>query len=358
MKKEKLDYFDKLIEQSVQYKGNRCKRFPNHLYFKDEYADLIKDYFNSCDPQVVSYEVNVNEKYGNIPICAFASSGRLCYLDFINRLADKRINSLRFEMPLENDHTDSNADTKMDAVDLINNVYYECKCQEIRNKSKGGLKTSYKKCSKLFNEIGIEHFLNKESDEYLSFRMSELGVTLNKDPLYTNLHFDVKQLICHIIALANIKDDKEKTLQYVIYKPKQELIDRNGYARRLYKELDEEIAAIFADGTKIKAFCKKHNIVLKKPEYVFIETIDDFNYYETFIINNSRVDFGKEIGNKRELLDILTRHYEVDEKTARIIIDNLASRHRLSESEETLLLSHEIPQEFLDAIQQNKNLIY
>ena len=65
-----------------------------------------------------------------------------------------------------------------------------------------------------------------------------------------------------------------------------------------------------------------------------------------------------EIKTKEELYNILVNAYDVEEKTARIIIDNLASRHRLSESEETLLLSHEIPQEFLDAIQQNKNLIY
>lgn len=66
----------------------------------------------------------------------------------------------------------------------------------------------------------------------------------------------------------------------------------------------------------------------------------------------------EQIKTKEELYNILVNAYDVEEKTARIIIDNLASRHRLSESEETLLLSHEIPQEFLDAIQQNKNLIY
>ena len=65
----------------------------------------------------------------------------------------------------------------------------------------------------------------------------------------------------------------------------------------------------------------------------------------------------EEIKSKEELFDILVNTYDVFEKTARIIIDNLASRHRLSESEELVLLSYEIPQEFLDAIQQNKNLM-
>ena len=66
--------------------------------------------------------------------------------------------------------------------------------------------------------------------------------------------------------------------------------------------------------------------------------------------------FFEEINTKEELYDVLTSIYDVEEKTALIIIENLGSRHRLSESEEILLLSHEIPQEFLDYIQNNKNL--
>ena len=66
--------------------------------------------------------------------------------------------------------------------------------------------------------------------------------------------------------------------------------------------------------------------------------------------------FFEEINTKEELYDILTSIYDVEEKTALIIVENLGSRHRLSESEEILLLSHEIPQEFLDYIQNNKNL--
>ena len=183
-------------------------------------------------------------------------------------------------MPLDNDHTKSTAQTKMDAVDLDTNTFYECKCQEIRDKNKGGIKASYREYSKLFNDIGIQHY-GRISKGCLTFRMSELGIILEKNPLYTKLHFDIKQLICHIIALAHLGGSKKKTLQYIIYKPNQTLIDNNGYARRLYADLDKEIDAIFAKGTKIDLLCKKHNIVLKKPDYVYIETIDDFNYLTT-----------------------------------------------------------------------------
>ena len=280
--KTKLDYFDNLLLDSIKHKSHRCERFPHHLYYSDEYAERIKEYFDNANPRINSLEVNVDKKYGNIPICAFGSSGRLCYLDFLNRFKEGKVKSITFELPIENDHTKSDANTKMDAVDLENGVYYECKCQEVRHKSKDGLKASYKEYSNLFNEIGIKNYLPNDKKGCLQFRVSELGIKLDGDPIYTKLHFDVKQLICHIIALANIKDGKKKKLNYVIYKPNQKLIDKKRYARKLYEELDIECKAIFAENTKIRKFCKSNGIELNhEPEYVFIETIYDFNYLET-----------------------------------------------------------------------------
>ena len=66
--------------------------------------------------------------------------------------------------------------------------------------------------------------------------------------------------------------------------------------------------------------------------------------------------FCEEIKTKEELYETLTLIYDVDEKTAQIIIDNLTNRHRLSESEEILLESHGIEKDFLESIQNNKNL--
>ena len=42
--------------------------------------------------------------------------------------------------------------------------------------------------------------------------------------------------------------------------------------------------------------------------------------------------FFEEINTKEELYDVLTSIYDVEEKTALIIVENLGSRHRLSES--------------------------
>ena len=55
--------------------------------------------------------------------------------------------------------------------------------------------------------------------------------------------------------------------------------------------------------------------------------------------------------NKEELYNILVNTYDVEEKTAIIIIDNFENRHHFSESEEILLLSHGIPMDFLNEIQ-------
>ena len=64
----------------------------------------------------------------------------------------------------------------------------------------------------------------------------------------------------------------------------------------------------------------------------------------------------EEIKTKEELYEALTWIYDVDEKTAQIIVDNLTNRHRLSESEVTLLASHGIEQDFIESIQNNKRL--
>ena len=66
--------------------------------------------------------------------------------------------------------------------------------------------------------------------------------------------------------------------------------------------------------------------------------------------------FCEEIKTKEELYETLTLIYDVDEKTAEIIVDNLTNRHRLSESEEILLESHGIEKDFIESIQNNKNL--
>ena len=64
----------------------------------------------------------------------------------------------------------------------------------------------------------------------------------------------------------------------------------------------------------------------------------------------------KDIKNKKQLYDVLTNVYDVEEKTASIIIDNLVDRHHFSESEEILLESHDVPLEFIKELENNKYL--
>ena len=79
-------------------------------------------------------------------------------------------------------------------------------------------------------------------------------------------------------------------------------------------------------------------------------------YYAEKKIDDIKMAFCEEIKTKEELYETLTLIYDVDEKTAQIIIDNLTNRHRLSESEEILLESHGIEKDFIESIQNNKNL--
>ena len=63
----------------------------------------------------------------------------------------------------------------------------------------------------------------------------------------------------------------------------------------------------------------------------------------------------KEIKTLEQLYDVLVNEYDVFEKSAETIIDNLASRHHFSESEEILLESYGVPNSLLNYLKKNIN---
>ena len=282
----KEEFLNAAIESIVYLQHMNKERKDNpQRYYDDKYAEPIKRYFK--ERNVISYEVNRNNRWHCTPICSLLSSGRLCFLDFITR--DK--NNVKFEEPIENDLQNSQP-TKMDAV--IGNNYYECKCQEIVSKSHGGLRETYLK-SKLFNDFGIKNYslVNEESKdedckkrEYkvLAFNVSELNIQIKKNPDYRKLHFDLKQLICHLIAIAQKNKKNPVSLNYVFYIPSKSNQINEEYKNviKLYKELNEEIKAIWKKDTVIQKFCDENKITLNYPQMVPIGAINDFNYLEAF----------------------------------------------------------------------------
>lgn len=276
--------FELAIKESIKYNYDHLNQERNDgKYYENEYADLIKAFFENHNPKIDSYETNYSSRYKCISICAFASSGRLCYLFF-------RPQGANFEVPLYND-LNNLVPTKMDAV--IGKTNYECKCQEIVSASHEPLRGAYLD-SALFKEFGVKTIeaeliikKNKETNKtekyyVLKFNIEELNIHLPKSKDYSKLHFDLKQLICHLIAIANNNPNGNQELEYVFFTPNKDVIRKYKKVGSLYYTLEQEISAIFAKDSSISKFALKHHIKLKSPRFIEIGSIEDFNYIEKY----------------------------------------------------------------------------
>lgn len=263
-KKTKLTPMNELniaIFKSVQNNSGLTDIGGYKYYFPKTYGEKIKQYLKSL--HVDSKETSKQS------LCSASSSARLC----TNHHYD---DGGKFEVSIHNDV--SNVPTKMDYV--IENTLCECKCQEIVSKKHDYLRSSY--CnSKLFKKfditnISVEDHKNRKQEvdyKYLKFSLKDLDVDLPGD--YCSINFDVKQLLCHLIAIANEHPDKDikKTLKYEIFKPKQEYIDESPALTNLYLELNEQFKAII-NSMKIQNFINHYNIVIEMEE-VFVDTIKE-----------------------------------------------------------------------------------
>ena len=277
--------FDFAIKESLFYceEEHFNQNRKDGKYYDDEYAKPIISFFAKRGTE--SFEVRFNPKSKCTPICAFASSARLCYL----YLGED--NSLDYEVPLDNDLRSSSVPTKMDAKK--GNEYYECKCQEIVGASHTPFSPQYLdsplfqslfedfNVQKGFISIGTKEIPDKKTGKtrtvkYLKFDVKELKIDYGKAKDYAHLHFDLKQLICHLIALANNKDAQEKAvLQYIFFTPNEESINKYSKVKRLYTILEKELNAILANETSVSKFAKKHKIEICY-KCVELKMVNDF----------------------------------------------------------------------------------
>lgn len=272
----KKAYREKCIA-CIKHKDHRNKKRMDIFYYEDAYAIKIKDYFEKRG--IKSLETNYNKKSKTTSICSFLSSGRFCY----NYFRSKEIKTIEFETPIYNDlPTAKQFPTKMDAVDPSKNRYYECKCDEITAKHHDLLSTSYRDNSKLFSQFGINNIVKEHETKKgrLSFPASALvdfGSLVDehpeyKDCCYNELRFDLKQFICHLIALAGV--DGHKELIYVVFVPDKDKLDE--YPALMKKEMQ-----CIKSSKKIVNFLDKHDISFSW-EFVSIGDVKDINYLETY----------------------------------------------------------------------------
>jgi len=262
-----MNEFNIAVAESVIYK-KYLKNIGNYkYYYSKEYGKRIKEYLKNLG---VDSKEDSKES-----LRSTSSSARLCTNYFYN-------DDVEFEKPISNDV--SNAKTKMDAVK--GNIFYECKCQEIVNGEHEYLRQSYytKKTSKLFKEFNIENIEIKQHYDaegnadykYCDFTLKDIGIDYSGK--YYEINFNVKQLICHLIAIAHdYPGQNEKVLKYIIFKPKQELIEKSERLKKLYDTLELQFKAII-DSDNIKAYISEnnHNIKIEKVNVYIDKVIEHF----------------------------------------------------------------------------------
>lgn len=254
-----MQEFNIAVSESVQYK-NGLKNIGNYkYYYPKSYGERVKRFLK--DLGVDSKEDSKNS------LSSAASSARLCTNYFYERAIEKKI---EFEKPLHNDVWIT--PTKMDAVAGL--TFYECKCQEIVYGEHELLPKSYneRQSSELFKEFEISNVQLHENGSSCDFSLKDSGI--NYPGKYYDINFNVKQLICHLIAIAHDYDSEEKkTLKYIVFKPKKESISKSVALKDLYDRLDQQFKAI-VESQKITDFCTKYHIALEM-EYVYIDEIEE-----------------------------------------------------------------------------------
>lgn len=141
---------------------------------------------------------------------------------------------------------------------VIGNTRYECKCHEIFDYHKKlKMSTKYKKALKKYFEFTPSEI----KDGGYIFSREEIGITGLK-----HSHFDIKQLICHLLGLRAIQSlntsEKDIKLQYIFFRPESEKY------KKIYSELEEEIK-IISNSEGIKKLSEGIGLSF---EYITIET--------------------------------------------------------------------------------------
>ena len=272
--------FDEAIKNSL--KECDCFSDINEYYYNTTYSEKLKELLKETN-QFEKFKKNewkapsYHEKNKDlIKMCSVASSSRLAFLYFLDQVKN---NIVELEVECNNDLGGHNP--QLDAFNNVDNIYYECKCHEICNKSHNKLKIKY--IDKLKELFGIDDFepIKDENEEYIELSLKDLDCKYgSKEWLYNsiyNLHLDVKQLICHLIGMQNEhkNDKREYKLQYIFFKPSEKEIKKNNEIEILYKTLSKEWDMIINSKAFNYFLENNKNIKINNPKFVDVSEIKD-----------------------------------------------------------------------------------
>ncbi len=263
---ERLAKFRNKVLESIKFKRQVLIISPDTYYYDNEYANPVIEEFKRDG--IVSRELEDKNGNGHYPFCSLSSSARLCYLYCKNEKKIKNIVKFEQNYSFYKENGKFHATAHPDAV--AGDTYYECKCQEIVNSEGEQFTSSYLE-AKHFNKFFDDINRVKVVDGHLRFNLNNLGLNIDKD--YSEAQFNIKQLMHHLLALAEHKEKtgRQQTLQYIIFVP-----DNYMELDIIYSNLINEINEIFGKENNITTFAKKHGINLPKPDFVYISKVKDF----------------------------------------------------------------------------------
>lgn len=144
-----------------------------------------------------------------------------------------------------------NVNANLDAYCQENNTYIEVKCHEIFDTHTDKMSGQYRKHLK--NAFHIDVDIEDESEVALDFK--DFGVEKEKP------RFDIKQLLCHLLGIKNVKGKEPATLMYLFFKPIAEKEQDSDLIDEVFAELEAEMERIF-NSKPIKTFAEENNIKL------------------------------------------------------------------------------------------------
>ncbi len=245
--------FDFLILKSISNKHI----IPDTVYYDNNYLSQLEIELQKRKLLENFSKRELHGKNGKIKMCSAASSSRLCFLYFANK------EDITFEYSLK---TGTRGIAQLDAA-YKDKIFYECKCHEIFDKH-DYLRPSYKKLLEKYFNISI----SIHNKNFCELFLKDFMIQDSDQKSIYNLHFDMKQLLCHLFGLAN---NTGGTLQYIFFTPSKKIIENNEACQNFYKELNEEIEMIWSSKVIVKMI-QENNITLPKPKMIDISKIDDF----------------------------------------------------------------------------------
>ncbi|MBQ5990098.1 MAG: hypothetical protein IJL67_11465 [Oscillospiraceae bacterium] len=289
--KEKDDLFGYIVQN---YDGTpKCyDKYYSEAVFKMFVDDMTKNYpdanikYNEgARGELIPKTTTINGTKHTYPpkMASVASSSRFCYLALRNgidiTIGDEHISGsaefekkceIKFKKPIESDNQYSTP-PHLDAYIKDSNCYFEVKCHEIFDSHKVVLKQKY--WDLVYDEgnlFGLKPLEKSDRNrDTFEIPLKEFGI---EDK--TSTMFDIKQLICHLLGIAN-QDGDNKKLVYLFFKPDADkaasksrsvleddvLSAYNRHLKTIFDNLSDEIDAIF-NSKPITTFCVNNNIKL------------------------------------------------------------------------------------------------